>query len=252
MLNPYWVDLHVHTALSPCGELEMGAPEIVDASRRAGIDIIAISDHNIIDNFPAVSERAEGSPVVLPGIEVQTAEDIHVLAIFRDFSLAESFQAWLWKIWAKMPPTMNDPDIFGDQVVIDKDDGIVRMEEVLLVQGAGYDVDTVVRRIRASGGLAILAHVDRPSFSYPSVLGPFPSDYPADAFELSWRLDSTEAAKWRERYAARTFIRSSDSHMLESIARKHCTKMYLEAPTFDEINLALQGHGGRRVSWPWG
>jgi PHP family Zn ribbon phosphoesterase len=230
----------------------MGAPEIVDASRGAGIDIIAIADHNSAGNFPAVWERSEGNPVVLPGIEVQTAEDIHVLAIFRDFSLAESFQAWLWKKWAKMPPAMNDPDIFGDQVVIDKDDGILRMEEVLLVQGTGYDVDTVVRKIRESGGLAIPAHIDRPSFSYPSVLGPFPDDYPADAFELSWRLDSAEAEAWRERYAGRTFIRSSDSHMLESIGRGHCTKMYLEAPTFEEIGMALQCRCGRRVSWPWG
>ncbi|MDR0616516.1 MAG: PHP domain-containing protein [Synergistaceae bacterium] len=252
MLNPYWVDLHVHTALSPCGELEMGAPEIVEAARAAGIDVIAVTDHNSSDNFPAISERAEGNPVVLPGIEVQTAEDIHVVAVFPDYPIAASFQSWLWKTWAKMPPTANDPDIFGDQVVIDKDDGIIRMEEVLLVQGTGCDVDTVVREIQASGGLAIMAHVDRPAFSYPSVLGPFPEDYPADAFELSWRIGSDQALEWRERYAARTFIRSSDSHMLESLDRSHCTKMYLEAPTFGEIRLALANDCGRRVSWPWG
>ncbi|MDR1020339.1 MAG: PHP domain-containing protein [Synergistaceae bacterium] len=251
-MNPYWVDLHVHTALSPCGELEMGAPEIVDAARKAGIDIIAISDHNSADNFPAISERAEGCPVVLPGIEVQTAEDIHVLAVFPDYAHAAAFQEWLWKRWAKMPPTSNDPDIFGYQTVIDKDDGILRMEDVLLVQGVGYDVDTVVREIRASGGLAILAHIDRPSFSYPSVLGPFPADYPADASELSWRIDSAQAAEWRERYPQMTFIRSSDAHMLDALGRGHCTKMYLEAPTFGEIRLALSGEGGRRVSWPWG
>jgi PHP family Zn ribbon phosphoesterase len=252
VLNPYWVDLHVHTVLSPCGELEMGAPEIVGAARAAGIDVIAISDHNSSDNYPAISERAEGNPAVLPGIEVQTAEDIHVVAVFPDYQLVTAFQSWLWKVWAKMPPTANDPDIFGDQVVIDKDDGIVRMEDVLLVQGVGYDVDAVVRKIRDAGGLAILAHVDRPAFSYPAVLGPFPEDYPADAFELSWRLDSAEASEWRRRYPSRTFIRSSDSHMLESLGRGHCTKMYLEAPTFDEIKLALLGAGGRRVSWPWG
>lgn len=252
MLNPYWVDLHVHTALSPCGELEMGAPEIVEAARKAGIDIIAVSDHNSSDNFPAISERAMGCPVVLPGIEVQTAEDIHVLAVFPDYALARAFQEWLRRRWAKMPPTANDPDIFGDQAVIDKDNGILRMEGVLLVQGVGYDVDTVVRETRASGGLAILAHVDRPSFSYPAVLGPFPDDYPADAFELSWRLDSAKADAWKGRYARRAFIRSSDAHMLDDLGRAHCTKMYLEAPTFAEIRLALRGEGGRRVSWPWG
>jgi PHP family Zn ribbon phosphoesterase len=249
VLKPYWVDLHIHTALSPCGELEMGALDIVAAAREAGLDIIGISDHNTADNYPAVAGRAAGNPAVLPGIEVWTAEDIHVLGIFPDYPATVKFQEWLWQ---KMPPTKNNPDIFGDQVVIDSEDGIVRTEEVLLVQGVGYDVDEVVGKIRSSGGLAILAHVDRPSFSYTAVLGPFPEDYPADAFELSWRTGAEEAAEWRSRYPSRTFIRSSDSHSLDSLARSHCTKMYLEEPTFEEIKLSLAGEGGRRVSWPWG
>jgi PHP family Zn ribbon phosphoesterase len=230
----------------------MGAPEIVETARAAGIDIIAVADHNSSDNYPAVAECAAGNPVVLPGIEVQTAEDIHVLTVFPDYPRAGAFQKWLWKLWAKTPPARNNPDIFGDQVVIDKDNGIIRMEEVLLVQGVGYDVDTVVKKVRDSGGIAILAHVDRPSFAYPAVLGPFPEDYPADAFELSCGVDSDSAAEWRERYSLRTFIRSSDSHTLSSLGRGSCTKMYLEAPTFDEVRLALHGADGRRVSWPWG
>ncbi|MGD9640762.1 MAG: histidinol-phosphatase, partial [Synergistaceae bacterium] len=102
------------------------------------------------------------------------------------------------------------------------------------------------------GGLAILAHVDRASFSYPVALGPMPVDYPADAFELSRRINSDQAEAWRGKYPGRTFIRSSDSHTLDTISRANCTKMMLEAPTFEEVKKAIRGEEGRRISWPWG
>ena len=79
-----------------------------------------------------------------------------------------------------------------------------------------------------------------------------PQDYPADAFELSRRTDSEQAAKWRDDYPGRIFIRSSDSHTLDTISRANCTKMMLEAPAFDEIKKAIKGEDGRRISWPWG
>ena len=245
----YWVDLHIHTTLSPCGELEMGAPEIVERARAEGLDVIAVSDHNVCDNFPAVAACAAGNPVVLPAIEVQTAEDIHVLVVFCDYETAAGYQAWLWE---RMPPTPNDPDIFGYQVVVDAENEIVRMEDTLLIQGVGYDVDTVVRQAHGVGALVLLAHVDRPAFAYPAVLGPFPQDYPVDAFELSCRLNSEQAEAWRQQYPGRMFVRSSDSHMLEGLGRARCTKMWLEAPTFEEIRKALAGEDGRRISWPWG
>jgi PHP family Zn ribbon phosphoesterase len=245
----YWVDLHLHTVLSPCGELEMGAREIVFRAREAGLDVIAISDHNSCDNFPAVSELADGSPVVLPAIEVQTAEDIHVVTVFPDYDAARDFKDWLW---LKMPPIKNDPDVFGYQVVVDSKDDIVRMEETLLIQGAGYDVDTVVSRAGERGAVTILAHVDRPAFAYPAVLGPFPEDYPVDALELSARLDSDQAEEWRQKYPSRVFIRSSDSHSPDTMSRGNCSRMLLEKPSFEEIRMALHGTDGRRVPWPWG
>ncbi len=249
MLKPFWVDLHIHTALSPCGSLEMGAPEIAAAARNAGIDVIGIADHNTCDNFQAVYEAAEGDPVVLPCIETQSAEDIHTLSVFSDLQTAMTYKEWLWE---KIIPIKNDVDYFGYQVVLDHCNNILREEEILLIQGSGYEVDQIVSKVQELGGLAILAHVDRPSFSYPVALGPMPADYPADAFELSRKTDSVQAAKWRKDYPGRTFIRSSDSHTLDTISRVNCTKMMLEAPTFDEIRKAVKGEDGRRISWPWG
>jgi PHP family Zn ribbon phosphoesterase len=248
-LKYFWADLHLHTVLSPCGELEMGARDIVSRARETGIDVIAISDHNACDNYPAVASSADGNPLVLPALEVQTAEDIHVVTIFREYPEALEFKEWLW---TRMPRTINDPDVFGYQVVVDSSDDIVRMEDVLLIQGAGFGVDTVVERANERGAMTILAHVDRPAFAYPAVLGPFPADYPVDAFELSSRLNSEQAGEWRRRYPSRTFIRSSDSHSLDTMIRANCTKMLMESASFDEIRMALRGADGRRVSWPWG
>lgn len=227
----------------------MGAPDITAKAREAGIDIIGIADHNTCENYPAIAVAAAGNPVVFPCIETQSAEDIHVLCVFPDYDTALGYKDWLWK---KIRPIKNDAEHFGYQVVIDAENNIIKEENILLIQGAGYEVDQIVAETQRLGGLAILAHVDRPAFSYTAVLGPMPKDYPADAFELSCRLNSDHAAEWRERYQGRTFIRSSDSHMLSGISRENCTKMMLEEPSFKEIKMAIQGKNGRRIPWPWG
>ena len=153
MLKPFWVDLHIHTALSPCGSLEMGAPEIVSAARKAGIDVIGIADHNTCDNCQAVYEAAEGDPVVLPCIETQSAEDIHILSVFPDLKTAMDYKEWLWQ---KIMPIKNDVDYFGYQVVLDHCNNILREEETLLIQGSGYEVDQIVSKVQELGGIAIL------------------------------------------------------------------------------------------------
>ncbi len=227
----------------------MGAPEIVEAARKAHLDIIGIADHNTCENYPGVSGAAEGCPVVIPCIETQSAEDIHILSIFPDYKTALEYKEWLWK---RIRPIKNDVDHFGYQIVVDAENGVVKEEEILLIQGAGYEVDQIVAKLHEMGALAVLAHVDRPAFSYTAALGPMPQDYPADAFELSKRLNHDQAEEWRVKYPGRTFIRSSDSHMLDTLSRANCTKMMLEEPTFDEIKKALKNEDGRRVCWPWG
>ena len=248
-LSPFWVDLHLHTVLSPCGELEMGAPEIVEAYRKADIALCAVTDHNASDNVEAIAGAADGNPVVLSGMEVQTAEDIHIVVIFPGILEAGDFQKWLWM---KMPPVANRPEIFGDQLIINKENGITGEQDILLVQGAGYSADETAEEARNRGGLVILAHLDRPSFSYEAVLGPVPNDFPCHALELSPAVSHSEFARWRERYPHRVFIRSSDSHRLCTISRDRCTAMMLESPCFREVELALSGQEGRSVVCPWG
>lgn len=226
----------------------MGAPDIVEYARKAGLDIIGIADHNTCENFPAVRDAAAGNPVVIPCVETQSAEDIHTLCIFPDYEAALEYKEWLWK---RIRPIKNNVKYFGYQVVIDAKNDIIREEDILLIQGAGYEVDQIVAEVQRLGGLAVLAHVDRPSFSYPIALGPMPQDYQADAFELSCRLSSDQAAEWRGKYPKRTFLRSSDSHKLEGLSRSNCTKMLLEEPTFNEIKKAIHEEDGRHIFWPW-
>lgn len=244
-MRPFQADLHVHTVLSPCGELEMGAPEIIAKARAEGIEILAVTDHNAADNVPALREAAgpEG-PVIVAGLEVQTAEDIHVVTLFRSYGEAAAFQGWLWK---KMGLTLNDPEFFGFQVVIDGSNEIVRLEERLLVQAVGYSIDEVVAETARRGGLSILAHIDRPSFAYPAVLGPVPDDLPVDALEVSRRVDEAEMERLRRLYRSRTFTRASDAHRLDDLQAKWGCRMLLEEATFDELALALRGLGGRAV-----
>lgn len=247
-LSPFRVDLHLHTVLSPCGELEMGAPEIVAAYRKQGIALCAVTDHNAADNAPAVSGAAQGNPVVIPGMEVQSAEDIHLIVLFPDMETARSFQEWLW---LEMPPIPNKPHIFGEQLIIDGENQILGEQEILLVQGAGYGADVIAAEALDRGCLVIPAHLNRPSFSYEAVLGPLPDDFPCSALELSSAVTPEEFQQWRRRYPGRLFIRSSDAHRLSEISKDRCTVMMLESPSFAEVALALKGQEGRSVLCPW-
>ncbi len=244
-LRTYWVDLHCHTALSPCGDLEMGAPQIVERAREAGIDLLAVTDHNTCDNAPALFEAAKGgAPALIAGLEVQSEEDIHLVTLFPTVDEAFAFKEWLW---LRMPERLNVPEVFGDQPVIDGENRILRFEEILLVQGVARSVDEIAEEARRRGGLVILAHVDRPSFSYEAVLGFVGEDFPADALEVSASASPAVRDRYRERYPSRTILRSSDSHRLDSIRRDRATPMRLAAPTFEEVRLALRGEAGRAV-----
>ena len=247
-LSPFRVDLHLHTVLSPCGELEMGAPEIVAACRKEGVALCAVTDHNAADNAPAVSAAAEGNPVVIPGMEVQSAEDIHMVVLFPDMETARSFQDWLW---LEMPPILNKPEVFGEQLIIDGENQILGEQEILLVQGAGYGADVIAAEALDRGCLVIPAHLNRPSFSYEAVLGPLPDDFPCTALELSSAVTREAFRDWRIRYPHRVFVRSSDAHRLRDISKDRCTVMMLESPSFSELALALKGQEGRSVLCPW-
>jgi len=235
-------DLHIHSVLSPCGSLEMSPRRIVEKARRAKLDLIAICDHNAGENGRYARKIAKGAPLVLIGMEIQTAEEVEILALFGEEEPCLSLQE---EFYALLPPIPSDPDLFGDQLVVDEEDVIVRSLDKLLLSPVPLSLAEVVERVQAKGGLVIPAHVDRIPGGLLGVLGVFPpGDWPA--VEISpWTEEEEAKRRWPE-LRGRSIFRSSDAHYPEEIGRAW-TELYLGEPSFYELSLAIRGEGGRRV-----
>ena len=206
-------DLHIHSCLSPCASLEMSPAEIVARVRAAGLDGFALTDHQSARNCPAIAECARRAGVAcLFGLEVQTAEEVHTLALF---DTVEQALALTDDVYAALPKRVNDPETFGDQPVVTWDDNIVELEWRILAMGCRLSIPEVAAKVHARGGLYLAAHVDRPNFSVLGSLGAIPGGC-FDAVELSRTAD---AAAWQPKAAGYAVTRSSDAHSLDDVAR---------------------------------
>ena len=218
-------DLHIHSCLSPCANLEMSPSEIVARALAAGMDGIALTDHQSARNTPAIAECARRAGLqCLCGMEVQTAEEVHTVALFDTTEQALALTDW---VYAAMPKRVNDPETFGDQPVVTWDDDIVEMEWRILAMGCRRTIPETAEKVHELGGLYIAAHIDRPNFSVIGALGEIPeppatndSRQPTnryfDAVELSRTADE---ATWLPKCAGYAVTRSSDAHNLDDVAR---------------------------------
>ncbi len=188
--------------------------------------------------MPTVRLGEAAGVAVIPGMEVTTAEEVHVLALFADLADAGEMQG---KVYQRLQPGENDPKRFGYQVIVDENENVLGINRRLLLGATDMDVATTVDYIRRYGGLAVACHVDRPAFSMTSQLGFIPPGL-FDAIELS-------PFGKEEDYAGLGYpiIRSSDAHQPGDIGKGY-TVFELAAPTFAEIKMALAGEGGRRVA----
>ena len=245
MLRAYRVDSHVHTCLSPCGELEMTPRAIVRACRKKEIDVVAVCDHNSAENVPAVPEAAEGTGlVVFGGMEVTTAEEVHVLAIFDDDEGLLDLQR---EVYDHLIPGENDEDLFGIQVVANAKDEVESIVERLLMGGTTISLSQLVTRVHELGGVAVASHVDRESFSLLGQLGFVPDDLAVDALEVSSR-GRVEDIRSRVPGVKRfPLVTSSDAHRLDEVGRGTTTFLLAEA-TLDEIRKGLRGVDGRGIT----
>lgn len=132
-------DLHIHTVLSPCAELEMGPKAIVKAALDRGLNLLGITDHNAWANVSAVKELARHYGIdVLPGIEVQTKEEVHVLCFFPDI---DCLAAAGKRIYDSLPVVPNRVDIFGDQIIVDAQENIIALEERMLLNSVDMSLE---------------------------------------------------------------------------------------------------------------
>lgn len=248
-MREYRADLHLHTLLSACAEVEMIPPLIVDAALHKGLTLIAVTDHNTIGNAAAVIQAARGTGLtVLPGMELQTREEVELLCLFDTMTEAAAWQAYVdgW-----LPPIENDPDHFGPQFVVDAEGEFVAEEPRMLQSPALVSVEEAARVARSLGGLVIPAHIDRPAKGLMSVLGMWPPDLLADAAEVSPNMRPSQArARYRFLPAEIPLISNSDAHWLDWIG-KAMTIFTLDAPPgVAALRRALRGEGECRAYVP--
>lgn len=216
-------------------------PLIVREALERGIRLIAVTDHNSSANAAAVIRAAAGSPlVVLPGMEVQTREEVHVVCLF---DTVEQLAGWQAQIDTALPAVKNDPDHFGEQFIVDETGDFLERETRLLLNSVEMGLEQVVRCVLAAGGLVFPAHVDRKAFGLLANLGFVPPGLPVDAVEISRWLSPADALRRYPHLAGYPLIQNGDVHRLEEFAA--ATTFALEAPVVREIRLALQGIQGR-------
>ncbi len=212
------IDLHIHSCLSPCADMEMTPNNIVLMSKLKGLDIIAVCDHNHMGNLKALSKVAKANNIILlPGLELETSEEIHLLCYFPSLSAANKMQDILDQNYKPIP---NRKDIFGEQWILDADDNPVREIENMLVTATNLDLYNAVSTVQQLGGVAVPAHVDRQSYSIISNLGSVPEDLKIRSLELSRCTNSEAFLKKHPEYKDMNLITSSDAHALGMILEK--------------------------------
>lgn len=243
MLRWLAADLHVHTVLSACAEVEMIPPLIVERALQLGLAGIAITDHNASENAQAVSEAAMGTGLaVIGGMELQTREEVHLLALMGD---AEGLVALQERVYAALPETQNRPEHFGEQYVVTAEGDPVCLNSRLLQTSTSFSVDEAVALVHGLGGLCLAAHIDRPANSLIANLGFVPPDLPLDGVEVSRRCDATSYVASRRDLRDLAVVSCGDAHRLsEMVAR---TLFLVERVCVAEIGLALRRQGGRSV-----
>lgn len=237
-------DLHIHTLLSSCAELEMLPSLIVLAAEQANIDLIAVCDHNSAENAEAVVVAAANSGVkVLPGMEVQTLEGIHVLCIFEDIDAAVRLQR---SVYDALPGKMISEEKAQEQIVVDGFDQLLDLCRRPLQMPTMLDLDTLTKSAHDLGAVVVPSHVDKHGSGLLDVLGFLPEETEFDAFELSANITAEDAVCRFPGLRQRTLIGSSDAHWLGAIGNRY-TLLEMQHRNLDQLRQALQ-QGRARVA----
>ena len=241
MLRLFKADLHIHTCLSPCTELNMSPKGILTTAKKKGIDILGICDHNSSENSLAIMKAAKKMQVhILPGLEVTTEEEVHVLALFDDIGNALKLQD---RVYQNLPGK-NDEETFGMQVIVNEKEEVMGFNDKLLIGATTIPLDEVLTLIHAFEGLAIASHINREAFSIIGQLGFIPDNMELDALEISPSITIEEAKqKFPYNYPITC---SSDAHYPDDIGKSY-TCFLLQDSTVTEIKKALKNEDGRKL-----
>ena len=199
--------MHIHSALSPCADDNMTPSNIVGFAKLQGLDAVAIADHNAIANVKVAMDVGDAfDVVVVPAMELQTAEDIHILCLFESLEDLQSFYNCI-----DFADIQNRAEIFGEQLILDEDDNVLGQEQRMLLVASGVSVEEVVSLAKQHNGIAVAAHIDREENGMVAILGTVTEDF--SVVEIS-----ATATKQIQCYTTgRKVITNSDAHTLEDI-----------------------------------
>lgn len=208
-----WTDLHIHSCLSPCADDEMTPYNIVHMAKLKGLDMIAVTDHNTAGNLPALCHAGEEIKLtVVPGMELTTREEVHVLAYFPELSRALECD---WHVRKHLPQVPNDPRFFGNQIIMGAEDEMFGIEPLSLLQALELSIEELFALVRRCGGVPVPAHIDRESHGILSVLGFINPGLGVTVAELSRGAKDFSVP----RGITKTLV-SSDAHQLGDILEK--------------------------------
>lgn len=214
-MNPYYYDLHIHSCLSPCADDDMTPNNIAGMATLKGLQIVALTDHNSCKNCPAFFEACRSNGIIpIAGMELSTAEDIHLVCLFEDLNQALAFDE---VIQTHLPSIKNREDIFGNQLILDGEDQLVGTEETLLISATDLWIQEALDLARSFGAHVHPAHIDRESNGIVSILGDIPPEYNFGCFEFN---DSDRISDYRARFSMiekDAVLVCSDAHHLWDI-----------------------------------
>lgn len=210
-----YYDFHTHSCLSPCGDNDMTPYNLVNMAKLLGLDIIALTDHNTCENCASAVKVGESIGItVIPGMELCTSEEVHVVCLFDDIENAMKFSDY---VLSTMPPVKNRPEIFGEQLIMDEEDNIVGKQEKLLTLASSISISDVCKTVEDYGGVCYPAHIDRNSYSVLSNLGMITEDMGFSAVEMTAEADRESLLKMHTILDGVPIFVDSDAHYLENI-----------------------------------
>ncbi len=215
-MTPYYYDLHIHSCLSPCADNDMTPNNIAGMAALKGLQIVALTDHNSCKNCPAFFEACRRQGLIpIAGMELSTAEDIHIICLFEHLENAMEFDR---AVHGHITPIANRPDIFGEQLILNGEDEQTGVEDTLLISATDLWMSDAINLAKSFGAHVHPAHIDRESNGIISILGDIPKEYGFDCVEYN-ASESIEDIKERYAVAKRAkHILSSDAHYLWDIS----------------------------------
>ena len=236
-MTPLYYDLHLHSCLSPCGDDDMTPANIVGMAAIKGLDVIALTDHNSCKNCPAAIFHGQNyGVIVIPGMELCTAEEVTVICLFETLSSALTFDEYVYE---HLLPIQNREEIFGKQQIMNEKDEVIGTVENLLINATDIPFDAVVPLVASYGGIAYPAHIDKSSTSQLSNLGFVPPDSTFTCAEVHDLKNLHRIQREHPYFLNCNIVSSSDAHYLEDI-REPEYQLFAKSREIADILKAVQ------------